>query len=203
MYNDQLNELIEALKDPIKGLFVKIPNTSPEVFQPVDGIGEILYTQNLVLHNLFINENSSKLDLDQSVRGLFLLRDDIWRLSIQENSNAASLQCGDLVTYSFTIQANEDSQVSLRRTFDDEVLHVAPLENFEGNDKSKLGLLHSAFHSKYQQEERMSGICLIPYKKKLKDALSGLCGERCLFNFQCKGDVNCSGCHWFKGFKCG
>jgi len=196
------DELKKAPSDPVKGLYVKIPKTSPEVFHQVDSVGETLYTSDLIIYNLFTKEDSPVLDLDQSVRGLFLIQDDIWRLSDHENSDAISLRCGDYVTYSFTIQANESSQVSLRRTFDNEVLHVAQLEDFEGKDEPKLKLLHSAFHSKYQ-DERISGICLIPYKGRLKEAFFGLCGERCLWNFQCSADINCTGCHWFKGFKCG
>ncbi len=199
MYDDDLKT---AVSHPIDGLFVKIPKTSPPIFQPVDGAGQILYTENLIVHSLFTKEISPALAVDQKVRGMFLMRDDIWLLSFKEKSEPVSLLCRNEDDYSFSIEANESSQVTLRRNTDNEMLHVAPLEDFEGDDKSKLKLLNSAFHSKYQAE-LISAICLIPYKGRLIETLFGLCGARCIWNFQCSGSVDCTSCRWFDGFKCG
>jgi len=43
------DELKKAPSDPVKGLYVKIPKTSPEVFHQVDSVGETLYTSDLII----------------------------------------------------------------------------------------------------------------------------------------------------------
>ena len=192
-----------ALDQPMEGLFAKIPQTSPPVFHPVDGVGETLHTSNLVVYNLFTKGIRSVLDLDQSVRAIFVVRDDVWPLSFEDGpgSGSVSLWCRHEDDYRFTIQANEDLEVTLRRKHSNANLDDVPFNHFEGSDASKLKLLYSAFHSKYQAD-LLSAICLIPYKDQLSRTRFGLCEDQCIWNMQCRGSVLCSGCRWFKGFKC-
>jgi hypothetical protein len=201
MDEEQLNN--SALDHPMEGVFARIPKTSPSVFHPVDGVGDTLHTSNLVIYNLFTKGIPSVLNLDQSVRAIFVMRDDVWPLSFEEDKGSASvsLWCQGAADYSFTIQTTEDLQVILRRKNVNENLTNVSFNDFEGNDESKLKLLHSAFHSKYQAD-LISAICLIPYKDKLSRSGFGLCEDGCVWKFQCKGSVVCSGCRWFKGFKC-